>query len=69
MRERSQMSEIVPDAWRRSSFSGGGNNCVEVAEGPSHIQVRDSKNPGGPRLRLTRAAFAAYLDAVAARQG
>lgn len=36
--------------WRRSSFSGGGGNeCIELAEGLG--AVRDSKNPTGPVLR------------------
>jgi hypothetical protein len=33
-------------AWRRSSFSGGGGNCVEAALLPTdHFALRDSKNP------------------------
>lgn len=34
--------------WRKSAFSGGaeGNACVEIAELPTRIAVRDSKNPG-----------------------
>ncbi|HET6292823.1 MAG TPA: DUF397 domain-containing protein [Kribbella sp.] len=36
--------------WRKSSFSGGGNNdCVELVG--TLDAVRDSKNPGGPILR------------------
>jgi hypothetical protein len=31
--------------WRRSSRSFSGN-CVEVATTSSHVQIRDSKNPG-----------------------
>jgi Domain of unknown function (DUF397) len=35
--------------WRKSSYSGGGGNeCIEVAEGLG--AVRDSKNPAGPVL-------------------
>jgi hypothetical protein len=37
--------------WRKSSFSNGqGGACVEVASGLD--RVRDSKNPGGPVLRV-----------------
>jgi hypothetical protein len=36
--------------WRKSSFSGGGNNaCVELVG--TLDAVRDSKNPNGPILR------------------
>jgi hypothetical protein len=61
------MSEMGEMVWRRASFSGSGNNCVEVATGASHILVRDSKNPDGPRLRLSRAAFTACLDTIVSR--
>lgn len=33
--------------WRKSSFSGGTGQCVEVTP----RAVRDSKNPEGPTLR------------------
>lgn len=40
-------------AWRKSSYSGGNGNCVEVARNlPAVVAVRDSKNPLGPRLVL-----------------
>ncbi|MEV8634875.1 DUF397 domain-containing protein [Streptosporangium sp. NPDC051023] len=45
----------VPDSlasstahWRKSSFSDGGNGCVEVARNlPGFVAVRDSKDPRG----------------------
>ena len=42
-------------AWRKSTYSNGsGGNCVEVARNlPSVVAVRDSKDPGGPRLTFT----------------
>ncbi|MEU3658733.1 DUF397 domain-containing protein [Streptomyces sp. NPDC032940] len=49
--------------WRKSSYSGDqGGQCVEVAELPSTIAVRDSKNPTGPALALAPGAFSAFLD-------
>ncbi|MDX2678477.1 DUF397 domain-containing protein [Streptomyces soliscabiei] len=49
--------------WRKSSYSGDqGGNCVEIAETPATIAVRDSKNPAGPILTLKPAAFSTFLS-------
>jgi hypothetical protein len=54
--------------WRKSSFSGASQNCVEVARNlPGIVAIRDSKNPQGPALVITRARWAAFMDAVKAR--
>ncbi|HKN95995.1 MAG TPA: DUF397 domain-containing protein [Pseudonocardiaceae bacterium] len=50
--------------WRKSSHSGGGNDCVEIAEDAAGTAVRDSKNPDGPRLRFGAADWSAFLDGV-----
>ncbi|RKS79496.1 uncharacterized protein DUF397 [Actinomadura pelletieri DSM 43383] len=44
--------------WRKSirSTSTGGN-CVELADVAGVVAVRDSKDPDGPVLLLTRAAL------------
>jgi hypothetical protein len=34
--------------WRTSSYSGSGNNCVQVALTQETVAVRDSKNLRGP---------------------
>ena len=40
-------------AWRKSSYSNGATQCVEVASLGASVAVRDSKNPAGPVLLLT----------------
>ena len=48
--------------WVRSSFSFANGNCVEVAElSGGSVGIRDSRDPGGPVLRFTRAEWAAFL--------
>ncbi|MGA5564681.1 DUF397 domain-containing protein [Streptomyces platensis] len=52
--------------WRKSSYSGSeGGNCLEVSACPHAIHIRDSKNPGGPILTLSAAAWSAFLADVA----
>ena len=56
--------------WRKSSHSNGdGGSCVEVADGFPGVQpVRDSKDPDGPALIFTTAAWSAFITAVKADQ-
>ena len=49
-------------AWRKSSYSGGAGNCVEVAGQPGSVGVRDSKDPDGPALVLTLTAWRAFAS-------
>ena len=52
-------------SWRKSSYSGGSQNCVEVAAGlPGAVRVRDSKDPGGPALVVTPASWHAFTARV-----
>ncbi|KUL46198.1 DUF397 domain-containing protein [Streptomyces regalis] len=54
----------TPDTWRKSSYSGegDGNDCVEIANTPAHVAVRDSKAPAYGTLTFPTGAFAAFLD-------
>ncbi|GAB2504690.1 DUF397 domain-containing protein [Nocardia heshunensis] len=43
--------ELALANWFKSSYSGGGQECVEVAFlGAASVGVRDSKDPAGPAL-------------------
>ncbi|MES9607078.1 DUF397 domain-containing protein [Actinomadura sp. NPDC000929] len=55
-------------AWRRSSRStSSGGNCVELADAADAlVAVRDSKDPAGPVLLLTRAALRNAVQSAAA---
>ncbi|WP_308206499.1 DUF397 domain-containing protein [Actinomadura luteofluorescens] len=51
-----QQRQRLP-VWRKSSYSGGtGGECVELAVVSGRVLVRDSKDSGGPLLRLAPAA-------------
>jgi hypothetical protein len=53
--------------WRKSSYSGQDGNCVEVAAGlPRLVAVRDSKEPGGARLVVSREAWQVFIGKVRA---
>lgn len=47
--------------WRKSSRSGSDTNCVEIAELPQTIAVRDSKDPAGPVLAFQHSSWAAFI--------
>ncbi|WP_037369891.1 DUF397 domain-containing protein [Amycolatopsis orientalis] len=60
------MADLSGAQWRKSSYSGGGNDCVEVAFVAGGAAVRDSKDPEGGAFRLPAAGWRALLDAVRA---
>ncbi|MEV0342880.1 DUF397 domain-containing protein [Nocardia sp. NPDC050713] len=50
--------------WFKSSYSGGGQDCVEVAFVDDAVGVRDSKNPTGPALVFTPGEWDAFTAGV-----
>ncbi|WP_052865149.1 DUF397 domain-containing protein [Streptomyces niger] len=64
----SSRPEHASAVWRKSSYSdGGGGDCVEVGSRYIHVglvPVRDSKNPAGPVLTFSAAAWNAFVNGV-----
>lgn len=59
------MGELSDAQWFKSSYSGGGGDCVEVAWlGAGRVGVRDSKNPAGPALNFATEEWDAFLARV-----
>ncbi|WP_328957775.1 DUF397 domain-containing protein [Kitasatospora purpeofusca] len=53
-------------AWFKSSYSSNeGAQCVEVAETPGVVHVRDSKDKSGPQLAFEPAAWRAFVGFAA----
>ncbi|WP_078652653.1 DUF397 domain-containing protein [Streptomyces sp. NRRL F-525] len=54
------------DTWRKSSYSGegDGNECVEIANSPTHVSIRDSKTPARATVTFPTGAFAAFVETV-----
>lgn len=57
-------SDLFQAGWRKSSYSGGATNCVEVADATSIVAVRDSKNPAGPSLAFASGAWDAFTGEI-----
>ncbi|WP_078612688.1 DUF397 domain-containing protein [Streptomyces canus] len=52
---------MQPTHWRKSSYSGDGSNCVEIAATKTVIHVRDSKNAEGPQLAFQPSAWSLFI--------
>jgi hypothetical protein len=57
--------DLTRATWRKSSrSSGGGSNCIEIAQISGRIAIRDSKNPEGAALLVTSAVFRELTDGI-----
>ena len=50
--------------WRKSTRSGAAGHCVEIAETPAAVLVRDSKDASGPVLEFAAVGWEGFLDGV-----
>ena len=64
------MTSDVVGPYRKSSYSGQNNNCVEIAPTANGgCAVRDSKNHSRPSLGFARAQWQTFLALAAAEDG
>jgi hypothetical protein len=53
--------------WRKSSYSSQSGNCMEVARNlPELVAVRDSKEPDGAKLVVSRETWQGFLKGLRA---
>ena len=50
--------------WRKSTRSGAAGHCVEVANVPAAVLVRDSKDVDGPVLAFAETDWAGFIAGV-----
>ncbi|WP_328782360.1 DUF397 domain-containing protein [Streptomyces canus] len=56
---------MQPIHWQKSTYSGDGSNCVEIAAISSATHVRDSKMTGSPHLVFPSFAWVAFISHTA----
>jgi hypothetical protein len=48
--------------WRKSTYSTGTNNCIEVADGqPEAVMVRDTKDHDRGIIKVSPSAWSAFI--------
>jgi hypothetical protein len=56
--------ETLDPRWRKSSYSGNGGDCVEVADDSRYVLIRDTQDRSGPVLALSPVAWRRFADQV-----
>lgn len=62
LRKDMEIQVILNEEWRKAKKSANSDSCAEVRRVADSIQVRDSKDPGGPTLTFTMKEWDAFLD-------
>jgi hypothetical protein len=56
---------VLSSSWVTSTYSDtDGGNCVQVRHITRAVQVRDSKDPGGPIITFGTAGWRAFTSAI-----
>jgi hypothetical protein len=64
-RER-ETPDLSRTHWRKSTYSGGNGDCVEVSSLGQAVVVRDSKRPAGPRLLVSLDTWRSFIQGAKA---
>ncbi|HYQ64085.1 DUF397 domain-containing protein [Actinophytocola sp.] len=56
--------DLSDTRWRKSSFSGAQNDCVELVVRGAGAAVRDSKNPEEGHVSFANAGWSAFMGIV-----
>lgn len=62
--DREMKDNLTRKVWRKSSYSGGVQDCVEIGDLPGAVGVRDSKDPGGPALIFAPRTWRTFVTGV-----
>ncbi|MEZ7004906.1 DUF397 domain-containing protein [Streptomyces sp. AD55] len=65
---RPRAEELQKAHWRKSSYSGGANDCVEIADLGAYAAVRDSKDLGRSPVIISRSALDDLLGRYSSRE-
>ncbi len=58
-------ADLAAVSWRKSSYSGGAQDCVEVTtDRPGAVGVRDSKDRAGSVLNFSPGVWRAFIAGV-----
>ena len=57
-------ADLSRAAWRTSSYSNNGGNCVEIATAEGAIGVRDTKNRAGAMLAFSPATWERFTACI-----
>ncbi|MFG1901896.1 DUF397 domain-containing protein [Micromonospora carbonacea] len=62
------MPDLTGAAWRKSTRSNNGGDCIEVADNlPGVVGLRDSKDAAGPVLTFAASSWAVFIEDVKAQ--
>ncbi|WP_089310158.1 DUF397 domain-containing protein [Actinomadura mexicana] len=57
--------DVTEVVWRKASRSKeDGSNCIELAEFSGIVAIRDSKDPGGPQISVSRNDFRGLAEVL-----